>query len=173
AFRGPALAFLIRVTGWAEHAAGHPVVVCGEMLDLLAKGPNTGELTAVGREGILLLRHSSGSRYDIFLGVADPEVESLADCGSGLGRRMVRRLTAGGRNDGVHTQVFHQLAVVVPGVNAILDGNAETSRGPIGPRRDARSGNWTLGVIDRRGRAMHVCERAFQVRDDLGFCFHG
>src|SRR6267142_501717 len=58
---------------------------------------------------------------------------------------------------------------MVPAVNAIFYGNAQTRCRAFRPRRDAWSRDRTFRIINRRSGAMHVRKRVFEVGDDLVF----
>src|ERR1700751_3361654 len=82
---------------------------------------------------------------------------------------MQRLLPTFWRNDPVHPEILHQLSVVIPGVNAVLDGHAQPGGSAFRPRRDRRRWDRDVLVIDRVDRAMHVGEGPLEVVDNLRF----
>lgn len=70
---------------------------------------------------------------------------------------MISALTAGGRDDPIHTQVFHHLAVVVESVAAHAGGEAQA--------RNFAFSEWTLDrlseifLVDTLHRFVHVNKR--------------
>src|ERR1700745_3720011 len=89
------------------------------------------------------------------------------------GTFVCRLLAAFGRDDVVHAEVLDELAVVIPGVDAVFEGDAEASGGASGPGRDVRSGDDFVRVIDGGDGAVHVGERVFEVVKNLGLGVNG
>src|ERR1700690_3896108 len=80
-------------------------------------------------------------------------------------------LTAGWRDDAVHTQVFHQLSVVIERVGYGVDCESEARALPRA--RGACDWCYQVLLVDRGHGFVERCERSLQIVHDFGFGFYG